>query len=50
MTTATVDIKNLEKIADAQNNAMRRRFSTHTSAYNYKVGQLQSLNSFIYRT
>lgn len=48
MVKVGVDIENLKKIADAQNNAMRRRFSTHTSAYNYKVGQLQSLNSFIY--
>ena len=48
MTNVNVNIEKLKKIADAQNDAMRRRFSTHTSAYNYKIGQLQSLNSFIY--
>jgi len=35
-------------IAERQNNAMRRRFTTHESAYTYKIGQIKSLNGIIY--
>jgi hypothetical protein len=35
-------------LAKRQNDAMRRRFSTYKSKFNYKIGQIRYLNGFIY--
>ena len=43
----TVDKKHIT-LAKRQNDAMRRRYSTQASKHYYKIGQLKSLNGFIY--
>ena len=43
-----LDLENLVNVAKAQNDYMKRRFSTKESSYNYKVGQISYLHNLTY--